>query len=94
MLAVLLGPGSYLVAKGVLSADQANTLLPAIVTIATVGGGSVIAWFGQQSHSAPAVVAAVNSDSVPGVKAVASSSPSLEVSVNKDGKVIPQPPKS
>lgn len=96
LLALLIGPAGYLVTKGVLTPDQADQLMPAIVSILVVVVGAVVAKWGVASHSPTAVVAAVNSDSVPGVKAVAATSPSPEVAVDSKGAVTlaPPPPKT
>jgi hypothetical protein len=91
LVALALAPGSYLVAKGIVPADQAATLVPAITTIVTVVGGAVVGYFANRSHSATAIVAAVNSDSAPGVKVVPESSPSPQVSVTPAGAIIPTP---
>jgi uncharacterized membrane protein YqaE (UPF0057 family) len=82
VLALLIGPAGYFVTKGILTPDQADQLMPAILSVLTVVIGAVIAKWGISSHSASSVVAAVNSDSVPGVKAVATTSPSPAVSVD------------
>jgi hypothetical protein len=92
ILAVALGPSSYLVVKGILTPDQAAQLSPAIVTIVTVGGGALIGWWSTHAHSAAALTAAVNSGSVPGVKAVRESSPSPTVVVTSDGVIKESPP--
>jgi multidrug efflux pump subunit AcrA (membrane-fusion protein) len=89
ILALALGPGSYIVAKGFLTQDQANQLLPALVTVVTTIGGALLAWWGHTRNSAPSLVAAVNSDSVPGVKVVAVSAPEPQVAVTKTGAVVP-----
>jgi len=88
VLGILVGPGSYLVLKGVLTPDQASTLIPILVPMIMAAGAALIGWFAARSHSASAVVAAVNSPSVPGVKAVAESSPSPAVSVTPSGAVV------
>jgi hypothetical protein len=87
-----LAPGSYLVVKGILTPDQAAQLAPSIVTIVTVGGGALIGWWSTHAHSQSAVVAAVNSNSVPGVKVVRESSPSPTVIVTSDGVIKDAPP--
>ena len=86
-----LGPGSYFVAKGILTPDQANQLIPAIVTIVPTVGAVVLGVFARRAHSATAVVDAVNSDSAPGVKVVPESSPTPQVSVTTAGAIIPTP---
>ena len=88
-LALLMGPGSYLVAKGVLTPDQANQLIPVLVPAVTAIGGVLIAWWGHTANTASALVAAVNSDSAPGVKVVALSAPEPQVAVTKTGTVVP-----
>jgi hypothetical protein len=106
VLSIVLGPASYIVAKGVLTPEQANQLIPAIVPLVMVVGAAAIGKWGIGSHSAPAVaaavgndktvasavVAAVNSDSVPGVKVVSAASPSPAVTVTDTGavKTIPE----
>lgn len=101
VLSVALGPGSYLVLKGVLTPDQANQLIPMLVPLIMLVGGAIIAKFAVGAHSAPAVaaavasdktiasavIAAVNSDSVPGVKVVSAESPSPPVTVTPTGAV-------
>ena len=87
ILGILLAPGSYLVARGVLSTDQANALIPVLVPAVMLIGGTIIGKFSFDAHSASSLVAAVNSDAVPGVKVVALSSPSPAVSVEKTGEV-------
>lgn len=92
VLTLLLGPGSYLVLKGVLTADQAAQLIPVLVPAIMTIGGILIGRWGVWTHSPAALTAAVNSDSVPGVKAVASSSPSPAVVVNpKTGAITVDP---
>jgi hypothetical protein len=89
VLAIALGPGSYVVAKHLLTPDQANQLIPVLVPAVLFIGGGIIAKWGVGAHSPQAVVAAVNSDSVPGVKAVSSSSPSQQVMVTDRGLIKP-----
>jgi len=91
VIGVLLGPGSYLVAKGVLTPDQANQLIPVLVPAVVAVGGLIIGRYAVKAHSPTAVVAAVNSDSVPGVKAVAEASPSPPVMVTPSGAVRTAP---
>ena len=74
VLLLVIGPGSYLVLKGVLTEDQANQLIPILVPLIIAAGGAIVGKLAVNAHSARAVVAAVNSPSVPGVKAVASTS--------------------
>ena len=88
MVGLALAPGSYLVLNGVLPADLAQQLVVPLTTAITLGGGALLGKWGVMAHSAPAVVAAVNSDSVPGVKAVAATSASPAVAVTKDGEVV------
>lgn len=90
VLLIALGPGSYLVLKGVLTEDQANQLIPILVPLVLAAGGAIIGKFAVNAHSAQAVVAAVNSPSVPGVKAVADTSSSPAVSVTPSGAVVPK----
>jgi hypothetical protein len=96
ILALAIGPSSYLVAKGILTPDQAAQLSPAIVTVVTVGGGALIGWWSTHAHSATALTAAVNSGSVPGVMAVKESSALAAgippVVVTSTGEVKPSPP--
>jgi hypothetical protein len=92
VLSVALGPGSYLVLKGVLTPEQANQMIPLLVPLVMLVGGAAIGKWGVGSHSAPAIVDAVNSDSVPGVKVVSAASPSPAVTVTDTGavKTIPE----
>jgi hypothetical protein len=100
LVAVALAPTSYFVVKGFLSPEQAAALQPAVVTIVTVGGGALLAWWGHARNSANALTLAVNSDSAPGVKVVKADSPSPQVIITKTGTVaidhsVPPPePKS
>jgi hypothetical protein len=94
VLALVVGPGSYVVSRGFLTADQANQLAPALVPVVMAVGAIVIGKWGVSAHSAAAVVAAVNSDSVPGVIAVAATSASPPVTVTKAGVVKPMPSKT
>jgi hypothetical protein len=88
-LAIAIGPGSYLVTRGILTADQANQLAPALVPVVMAVGAIVIGKWGVSAHSATAVVAAVNSPSAPGVKVVAAASPSPTVTITKTGEIKP-----
>jgi hypothetical protein len=67
VLGIALGPGSYIIMKGVLSPDLANQLIPVLVPLIMAGGAAVLGKLGHSANSAPALVAAVNSGSVPGV---------------------------
>jgi hypothetical protein len=87
VLAIAIGPGSYVAMKGVLPPDLANQLIPVLVPVIMAGGAAVIGKWGVTTHSAAAVVAAVNSDSVPGVKAVRETSSALAVSVTPTGDI-------
>jgi hypothetical protein len=103
-LAIAVGPGSYLVTRGILTADQANQLAPALVPVVMAVGAIVIGKWGVNAHSPTAVAAAVantpavasavidtvNTDAVPGVKVV-EDTPSAPpaVAMTKTGKVIP-----
>lgn len=89
VVTALLAPSSYLVAKGIVPADQAAALIPAIVTIVTVGGGAIVGYFASRAHSASAVTAAVNSGSAPGVKVVPTSSPTPAVAIAPSGAIVP-----
>ena len=91
VLALALGPGSYLVTRGVLPAEQANQLAPALVPVVMAVGAIVIGKWGVNAHSPAAVVALVNSDAVPGVKVVSETSASPAVTITKTGaiKTIP-----
>jgi hypothetical protein len=88
---LLAAPGAWLIGKGVLSGEQANQLVSLVVPIVYSAGAALLGWWGVRTHSASAVVAAVNSPSVPHVKAVAASSPSPQVIVTPTGAVIPDP---
>jgi hypothetical protein len=87
LVAVALAPTSYFVVKGFLSPEQAAALQPAVVTVVTIGGGALIAWWGHVRNSANALTLAVNSDSAPGVKVVRLDSPSPQVIITKTGAV-------
>ena len=87
VLGIMLAPSSYLVMRGVLTADEADKLIPVLVPAIMTVGGLIIGKFSFDAHSASSLVAAVNSDAVPGVKVVALSSPSPAVSVEKTGEV-------
>jgi len=86
-ITVLTGPGSYLVSRGVLTADQANQLAPVLIPAVTAVTGIIVGKFAVSAHSAQAAVQAVNSDSVPGVKVVPLSSPTPAATVTSTGKV-------
>ena len=92
LVALCLGPGSYLVSRGILSADQATQLQPAIVTVVTLVGGALIAWWQHRANSNSNLVSTVNSPSIPNVKVVSSASPATEVSVTPTGAVVTAPP--
>ena len=89
----LLGAGvGALVSKGILTSDQASTLVPEIATAILGIGGVAVAYFGQKTHSASSVVATVNSATVPGVKVVAETSLSPAVAIDStSGKVTLAP---
>lgn len=89
IVTALLAPSSYLVAKGIVPADQAPLLIPAIVTVVTAGGSSIVGYFTHRSHSAAAITAAVNSGSAPGVKVVPTSSPTPAVAIAPSGAIVP-----
>ena len=88
---LLAAPGAWLTSKGVLTGSQEASLVTAAVPVVYAAGVGLIAWWGVHTHSAAAAVAMVNSPSVPGVKAVATSSPSPQVIVTSKGAVIPDP---
>jgi hypothetical protein len=106
VLLYLLGiAATALVTKGVMTQDQANALVPEIATV-VIGLISVgVVYWKKTQHSpaavaaavgstpavASAVVATVNSDAVPGVKVVASSSTAPQVTVDPKGNVRPDP---
>jgi hypothetical protein len=81
-----------IVGTGVISSGQANQLAavlpPAVMTVATV----LVGWWSTHSHSAPALVAAVNSNIVPGVKVVSEASASPAVQVTSAGEIKPAVP--
>lgn len=81
-IAPLFGAAGYFVTNHFLTPDQAAQLQPAIISVLVVVVSAAVAKWGVASHSASAVTAAVNSDSVPGVKAVAATSPSPAVTVD------------
>ena len=101
-IAVAVGPGSYLVSRGLLTADQANQLAPALIPAVTTIAGIVVAKFAVGAHSPAAVAAAVantpsvasavidtvNTSAVPGVKVVSDTSASPAVAMTKTGKVV------
>jgi hypothetical protein len=101
-ITIAVGPGSYLVSRGLLTADQANQLAPALIPGVTAIAGIVVAKFAVGAHSpegvaaavantpavASAVVTTMNSSAVPGVKVVADSSTSPAVAMTKTGKVV------
>ena len=89
ILALILGPGSYLVSRGFLTADQANQLAPALVPVVMAVGAIVIGKWGVSAHSATAITTAVNSPSAPGVKVVAETSASPTVTITKTGEIKP-----
>lgn len=106
---------TMLVNKGVMTSDQASTLVPEIATALVGAAGVAVAYFGQKTHSAASVVtaatsvasqtsvgqpasealqsslvAAVNSQSIPGVKVVAETSQSPAVSIDpSSGNISP-----
>lgn len=88
----LLGAGAaVLVTKGVMTSDQTAALMPGLATLIITAGGIAVAKWGANSHSAPALVAAVNSDIVPGVKVVAAAAQAPQVIVTATGRVVPDP---
>jgi hypothetical protein len=103
LLVSVLGIGmGALVAQGVMTKEQSAALAPelcaAILGVATIA----IGWWKKRQHSpvavaaavagtpavASAVVAAVNSSAVPGVKVVADTSASPAVALTNTGKVV------
>jgi hypothetical protein len=95
---ILIAAGSsgatLLVTKGILTQEQATALVPDLVTAVITLGTGLIAYWGHKSQSAPALTAAVNSDSVPGVKVVPLSSPGPAVTVTDTGTIKPVVPGS
>ena len=96
-----------LVTKGVMTSDQANTLVPEAAAVLLGIGSIAVAWWQKTQHSpaavaaaikstpavASAAVAAVNSDAVVGVKVVSDMSPSPQVIMDPKGNVRPDPVK-
>ena len=105
VLQLLLAPGSYLVLKGIVPVDQTGQIIPALTIVITIVGGSLLTRWGVLAHSpaavaaavastpavASAVVATVNSDAMPGVKVVSSTSSAPQVTVDPKGNVRPDP---
>ena len=88
VIGVLMAIAGYFVARGYLTSDQASTIANLIAPAILTGISSAAWWWGVKSHSASAVVAAVNSDSVPGVKVVRETSPSPQVVIDpKSGDI-------
>lgn len=85
----ILGPSSYFVAKGIIPADQAAALIPAVVTIVPIMGGIIIGKFASNAHSAAALTIAVNNGAAPGVKVVPNYSPTPAVNINAAGAIVP-----
>lgn len=91
-LAAATSVASWAVSKGIIPGQDQATFANDLVAVAGAGAVGVIAWWKSRSHTPSALAAAVNSDSVPGVKAVASSSPSPAVSIDpKTGVIKPIP---
>jgi hypothetical protein len=104
-LQVALAPGSYLVLKGGLPADVAQQLIVPLTGAITFGGGILLTRWGVMAHSPAAVAAAVvsntpvasavvnalNSDSMPNVKVVRSTSASPAVSITQSGAIMSVP---
>jgi hypothetical protein len=94
LVALALGPSSYFITNGILTADQAAQLQPAIVTIATTIGGAILVWWANHRHTSTALVTAVNSSAVPGVFVAASTPANAnvpQVTVTHTGAVVPDP---
>lgn len=92
LLLYVAGTGTgYLVTKGYMTTEQAGVVGSAAVTLALAGGSVAVAWWGNRSHSAPAITAAVNSNSAPGVKVVTDSTPAPAVNLTKAGAIVPAP---
>ena len=93
-VAAALGPSSYLVASHIIPNDP--TLIDSATTVVTVGGAAIVGYFSHRAHSASAVTAAVNSNSVPGVVAVKEANAVLAgippVTVDSSGEVRTSPP--
>ena len=83
---------TLLVTKGILTQEQATALVPDLVTAVLTIGTGLVAYWGHKSQGASALTAAVNSDSVPGVKVVPLSSPSPAVTVTDAGAIKPASP--
>ena len=93
VVAALSSAGTWLVVKGVLTPDQANALAPELTAIVPVLGAIALGWWKSQQHTPTALVDAVNSAAVPGVKVVAQSSPSPAVDVDSAGTIKAAPPR-
>jgi hypothetical protein len=91
-LAAATSIAGYAASKGLIpSADQstvANDLVTAVFGVAA----ALLAWYKSRQHTPAALVNAVNSDAVPGVKAVAASSPSPAVTISNTGAVMVKGP--
>ena len=99
----LAAASTALVTKGVMTTDQANALVPELSAVILGVGAIGVGWWKKNQHSpaavatavaetpavASAVVDTVNTEAVPGVKVVASSSPSPPVALDAKGNVKP-----
>ena len=65
--------------KGVVAPGDANAFANGLVGLAAAAAATGIGWFKAQKWTQTAIIATVNSDAVPGVKVVSSTSPSPEV---------------
>ena len=92
-VAALLGPGSYLVAQGFLTPDQATKLEPDIVSAVVILGGAAVAWWQHRHTSTPNLVRTINSDAAPGIKVVRDDVAAPAMNVTSTGAVTPAPPK-
>ena len=101
LIGLLMTGFGYAVAKGLLTTDQVNALVPVLATAVTGVLWVLLGRWGFISHSpeaiadsikenlpvAQAAVKAINSEQVPGVKVVSDASPSPQVVIDNKGTV-------
>jgi hypothetical protein len=78
--------------SGLIPADKVPDLTSAVMTIGGVVVAAGIGYLKTRSHTPQALVQAVNSDAVPGVKAVRETSTAPTVIVTATGQVRDAPP--